>query len=99
MAELDRTDSSFTNNPKANRAEQVRRDDDTIKTQACTIYDHDFAILTYLRDTVKPKIIENDAVIDESISDKGEYLLNICIQKRLMDSALDKEGLTIEQLQ
>ena len=31
MAELNRTDSSFTNNPKANRAEQVRRDDDTIK--------------------------------------------------------------------
>ncbi len=64
MAELNRTDSSFTNNPKANRAEQVRRDDDTIKTQACTIYDHDFAILTYLRDVAKPKIIENDAVID-----------------------------------
>ncbi|MGK0272846.1 MAG: GTP-binding protein HflX [Cocleimonas sp.] len=42
---------------------------------------------------------ENDAVIDESISDKGEYLMNICIQKRLMDSVLEKEGLNLEQLQ
>jgi len=29
---------------------------------------------------------EKDAVIEENISDKGEYLMNICIQKRLMDS-------------
>jgi len=42
---------------------------------------------------------ENDAVIEENISDKGEYLMNICIQKRLMDSVLEKEGLNLEQLQ
>jgi len=42
---------------------------------------------------------ENDAVIEEKISDKGEYLMNICIQKRLMDSVLEKEELNLEQLQ
>ena len=42
---------------------------------------------------------ENDAVIEEKISKKGEYLMNICIQKRLMDSVLEKEGLNLEQLQ
>ena len=42
---------------------------------------------------------ENDAVIEENISEKGEYLMNICIQKRLMDSVLEKEGLNLEQLQ
>ena len=67
MTELDRSYSSFSNDQKVNRAEQVRRDDDTIKTQACTIYDHDFAILSYLRDTVLPKVVENDAVIDVPI--------------------------------
>ena len=41
---------------------------------------------------------ENDAVIDEKISDKGEYIMNICIQKRLMDSVLEKEELNLEQL-
>ena len=42
---------------------------------------------------------ENDAVIEEKISDKGEYLMNVCIQKRLMDSVLEKEELNLEQLQ
>ena len=42
---------------------------------------------------------ENDAVIEEKISEKGEYLMNVCIQKRLMDSVLEKEGLSLEQLQ
>jgi len=42
---------------------------------------------------------EHDAVIEENISEKGEYLMNICIQKRLMDAVLEKEGLNVEQLQ
>ena len=42
---------------------------------------------------------EHDAVIEENISEKGEYLLNICIQKRLMDAVLEKEELNLEQLQ
>ena len=42
---------------------------------------------------------ENDAVIEEQISEKGEYLMNICIQKRLMDAVLEKEELNLEQLQ
>ncbi len=41
---------------------------------------------------------ENDAVIEENISEKGEYLMNICIQKKLMDQVLEKEELNLEQL-
>tara|TARA_R110000796_G_scaffold245494_1_gene369744 strand:+ start:1108 stop:1956 length:849 start_codon:yes stop_codon:yes gene_type:complete len=64
MDKLNRTYSSFSNDRQVNRAKQTRRDDDTIKTQACTIYDHDFAILSYIRDIAKPKVSENDANID-----------------------------------
>ena len=41
---------------------------------------------------------EHDAVIEETISEKGEYLMHICIQKRLMESVLEKEALNLEQL-
>lgn len=42
---------------------------------------------------------ENNAVVEESISSQGEYVLDVCIQKRLLDAALTKEEITIEQLQ
>ena len=61
---LNRTYSSFTNDKIVNRAEQVRRDDDIVKTPTVTIYDCDNAILSYLQDEVKPKLIENSQTID-----------------------------------
>jgi len=61
---LNRTFSTFSKNQEINRATEVRRDTDTIKTQSCTIYDIDYAILSYLRDVVKPTIIEDGNVID-----------------------------------
>jgi hypothetical protein len=59
-----KTYSTFTNDEIINRAEQVRRDNDVIKTPAVTIYDCDFAILSYLRDEVQPQLIENSQNID-----------------------------------
>jgi GTP-binding protein HflX len=48
---------------------------------------------------LRSQFYQDNAIINESISDKGEYLLDVCIQQRKLDSMLDKEGLTIEQLQ
>jgi hypothetical protein len=62
--DLNKSYSSYTNDQSIDRSRQIRRDDDTIKTQSCTIYDHDYAILSYIRDAIKPKISENDAMID-----------------------------------
>jgi hypothetical protein len=64
---LNKTYSTFSNDEQFNRANEVRRDNDTIKTPACTIYDVDFAIMSYLRDIIKPTIIEDAAVIDVPI--------------------------------
>jgi len=61
---LNKTNSSFSNDRIINRAHQVRRDDDIIKTPKCTIEDVDWAVMSYLRDVIKPVIIENDQTID-----------------------------------
>lgn len=66
-SELDKTYSSFSRNPEINRAYQVRRDDDVIKTPKCTIYDVDFALMSYIRDIIKPQIVENESIIDVPI--------------------------------
>ncbi len=48
---------------------------------------------------LRAQLYEDEAIIQESISDKGEYLLEVCIQQRRLDSILGKEELTLEQLQ
>jgi len=65
--ELKQTYSSFSRNAGEGRAEQVRRDDDIIKTPKCTIEDVDFAILSYLQDIIHPQVIENGNIIDVPI--------------------------------
>lgn len=64
---LDKTYSSFSRNPEVNRANEVRRDNDTIKTPKVTIYDVDYAIMDFMRKEIQPKITENDNVIDVPI--------------------------------
>ena len=61
---LNKTYSSFSKDETVNRANEVRRDTDTIKTPACTIYDVDYAIISYLRDVIKPTVIEDGNTID-----------------------------------
>jgi len=66
MAEkrLNKTNSSFTRDAVPNRANEVRRDNDTIKTPKCTIEDVDFAIISHIRDVLKLQVIENGQMID-----------------------------------
>tara|TARA_Y100001972_G_scaffold128280_1_gene188335 strand:+ start:1609 stop:2493 length:885 start_codon:yes stop_codon:yes gene_type:complete len=61
---LNKTQSSFSVDSTINRANQVRRDTDSIKTPSCTIYDVDYAIISYIRDTIKPTVTEDGNVID-----------------------------------
>ena len=61
---LNKTQSSFSVDKTINRANQVRRDTDSIKTPSCTIYDVDYAIISYIRDVIKPTVTEDGNVID-----------------------------------
>jgi len=47
---------------------------------------------------LRAQFYEDEAIVEEKISEKGEYILDICIQKRRLDELLDKEELTLEQL-
>ena len=48
---------------------------------------------------LRAQLYEDEAIVSEKISGKGEYLLEVCVQKRRLDAMLDKEELTVEQLQ
>ena len=62
--ELNKTYSSFSRNAETNRALEVRRDNDIIKTPKITIEDVDFALISFIRDVIKPTVIENGQKID-----------------------------------
>ena len=47
----------------------------------------------------RAQLYEDEAVVEEKISEKGEYLIDVCIQQRRLDTILSKEELTLEQLQ
>ena len=61
--QLNKTYSTFSRNEEVNRSLEIRRDNDTIKTPKCTIYDVDNAIISYLSDIVQPYVIENNTSI------------------------------------
>ena len=54
---------SRTNDPILNRAQQVRRDDDIIKTPRRTLYDVDFAIKHFIDNEIRPQLTHNDELI------------------------------------
>ena len=62
--ELKQTQNTFSRDPIVNRANEVRRDNDIIKTPKVTIEDVDFAMISYIRDEIKPQVIENGQTID-----------------------------------
>lgn len=49
------------------RHTQVRRDQDTTKTPNVSLYDIDFAIKSFFENVIKPKVVENDTIIDVPI--------------------------------
>mgnify|MGYP003627820678 CR=1 FL=1 len=61
---LNKTISTFSRDPVPNRAQQIRRDDDIIKTPKCTIEDVDFAIISYMRDILRLQVTEGGQLID-----------------------------------
>jgi len=66
MAEkrIKKTYNTFANDRLSNRAREIRRDDDIVKTPKCTIEDVDWALMSYIRDIIKPTVIENGQTID-----------------------------------
>ena len=43
-----------------NRAEQIRRDDDIIRTAKRTLYDIDYAIKSYIENEIRPQIVDQE---------------------------------------
>jgi len=64
---LNRTYSSTSDDRSVNRALETRRDNDTIKTPTCNIYDVDYAVISYLRETIHPQVTQDNKVIDVPI--------------------------------
>jgi hypothetical protein len=58
-----RTEGLF-DDPILNRAEQVRRDDDVIRTVKQTVYDIDYAIKWYIENEIQPQITSNKNLVD-----------------------------------
>jgi hypothetical protein len=61
--QLNKTYSTYSTNPDIARSTQIRRDDDTIKTPSCTIYDIDNAVMSFLNEVIRPEIIDNNAMV------------------------------------
>ena len=47
---------------------------------------------------LRAQLYEDNAIVTEKISEKGEYLLEVCVQKRRLDAMLEKEELSLEQI-
>ena len=58
-----RTEGIF-NDPLLNRADQIRRDDDVIRTVKRTVFDIDYAIKWYIENEIQPQITSNKNLID-----------------------------------
>ena len=46
-----------------NRAEQIRRDDDVIRTAKRTLYDVDYAIKWYVENEIRPQLIDQEQTL------------------------------------
>ena len=54
------TTEGFTPDVRLNRATQVRRDDDVIRSTRRSIYDIDYAMKAFIDKEIQPQIIDND---------------------------------------
>ena len=60
---LNKTKSTFSKDPKINRATQIRRDEDKVRTPKVTLYDIDYAIKWFITNTIKPTVLDNQETI------------------------------------
>jgi hypothetical protein len=58
-----RRTEGLTPDPVLNRADQVRRDDDVIRTEKRTVYDIDFAIKWYIDNEIQPQVMADQSLI------------------------------------
>jgi hypothetical protein len=57
------TTEGFTPDIRLNRANQVRRDDDVIKSNQRSIYDIDYAMKAFIDKEIQPQIIDNKIIV------------------------------------
>ena len=55
---------SIIPDPKFNRANEIRRDDDVVKTPKRTVYDIDYAIKWFIENEIQPQVDANGELID-----------------------------------
>ena len=60
---LKRTESS-RDDQILNRANEIRRDDDVVKTPKRTVYDIDYAIKWFIENEIQPQVEANGELID-----------------------------------
>jgi hypothetical protein len=58
------TDGGLFNDPTFNRANQVRRDDDVVRSKQRTIYDIDFAVKYFIDTEIQPQIKSDQTLIN-----------------------------------
>lgn len=61
--DLKKTQNTFADDPKLNRAHQVRRDNDNIKTPSVTLENIDENVIEFINKTIQPYIIENGLIV------------------------------------
>ena len=66
MAENPNIPFTYSEDP-LNRAYETRRDNDTFRTPAITLYDIDYAIMYYLKNEINTQIEQNEEIIDVPI--------------------------------
>lgn len=83
-------DKIFAQNPrKDHREEHIRRSNDTIKNISVGLQDHDEAILYFFNNTIKPRVEENDKLINVPLK-YGDPEMWAATQKN--GYILDKKG-------
>jgi len=61
------TTEGFTPDVRLNRATQVRRDDDVIRSTRRSIYDIDYAMKAFIDKEIQPQIIDNDVIVPVTV--------------------------------
>lgn len=61
--DLKKTQNTFNDDPVIRRDEQVRRDNDNVRTPEINLYQIDYAIAWYMKNHIKPHVVEDGELI------------------------------------
>jgi hypothetical protein len=88
---LKKTYSTFSDNSVPKRENQIRRDNDLVKTPACTLYDVDYNIHWFLTEWIRPYIIDDNKRLEVPLYfANGELLSQIQKHGYLRESSTGK---------